>query len=193
MNHIAQDILSIREPTRCTKTWRRIFGGREWNKRLWDTWLNVTPIGGLKLIIWDPLEIYNHWAFPSGNGKISTWISLSVYPAPCMGITPYRSSWIVWPSPLISYLWPPCTDSTNIHSYTSLTLFVIMVYRRPLSLTEDLLLSQIFGNNCITIWARIWSVAQLVIHSPRGQIKSLRTCFVLVFWMMVWSGIDIYR
>jgi hypothetical protein len=50
-------------------------------------WLNVTPVRGLKLIIWDPLETYILWVSPSGSGKTFVWTSLWVYHAPRMGMT----------------------------------------------------------------------------------------------------------
>jgi hypothetical protein len=132
------------------------------------------------MIIWDPLGSYSLWVSPSGSGKTSVWTSLPVYPTPRVGITPYGLSWTVWLSPLTSYLWPPCTESTNMQSYTSLILSVIMVYRRPLSLTEDPSLLHVSGSSYMSVLAPILSKAPLIILRlivrPSKWTKSLKIC-----------------
>jgi hypothetical protein len=105
-----------REPTRCIKIWRRIYGGWEWSERLWSMCPNVTHVEESRPIIWDPLETCNPWAFPSGNGKIFVWTSLWVCLAPHVVTTRYGSSWTAWLSQPTSYPYPPPTGSDSMPS-----------------------------------------------------------------------------
>jgi hypothetical protein len=151
MRLIAIDTLSIKEPTRCIKTWRRVFGGQEWREKLQSMCRNVTHVEELRPIIWGQLEIYNPWVSPSGNGKTSTWTSLWVCLAPCMSTTWYGSLWTAWLSRLTLYPYPPCTGSDSMPSSTCHTLSTIMVFWRPLSLIENLSLWLIFWINYMNV------------------------------------------
>jgi hypothetical protein len=67
MRLIALGILSIQRLTRRIKTWRS-----------WSMCQSVTRAEESRPIIWDQLEIYNPWAFLSGNEKTSAWTLLCV-------------------------------------------------------------------------------------------------------------------
>jgi hypothetical protein len=153
---------------------------------------NVTPVEESKSIIWDPPETCNPWVFPSGNERISAWISLWVYFTPRVGITRYGSSWTTWLGRPTSYLWPLDARSDSMLSYTYPTLSAIMASRRPSSSIEDPSLLLIFGSNYMSVWAP----SSLETHpiTPRHvdrwseSIKSSKICSVLVFWRMVRNG-----
>jgi hypothetical protein len=149
MRLIALDTLSIQEPTRCIKTWRRVSGGRGWREKLWSMCRNVTRVEESRPIIWDQSEICNPWAFPSGNRKISSWTSLWVCLAPHVGTTWYGSLWTAWLCWLTLYQYPPCTGPNSMPSSTCRTSSAIMVFWRSLSLIVDLSLWHVLGT---TTW-----------------------------------------
>jgi hypothetical protein len=53
MRLIALGTLSIQEPTRCIKTWRRVFSGQEWREKLQSTCQNMARVEESRLNIWD--------------------------------------------------------------------------------------------------------------------------------------------
>jgi hypothetical protein len=116
---------------------------------------------------------------------------------PRMGTTRYGSSWTIWLNQLTLYPYSPPTGSDSMVSSTCHTLSAIMVSQRPLSLTENLSLWHIFQNNYMTVWAPISSEAQPIILRLMGRlnesIKSLKICFVLMFWMMVRNGTSTFH
>jgi hypothetical protein len=197
MKLITLGILSIQEPTRCIKIWRRISGGQEWRGKLWNMYQTVTHVKESKLIIWGHPETHNHWAFPSGNRKTSAWTSLWVYPAPHMGTTWYGSLWTAWLWQPTLYPYPPLTGLPSTPSSIYHTLFAIMASWRPLSSVEDLSSLLAFGNNCINAWAPILSEAHPIILKLTDKlsesIKSLKIFFMLVFWLMVWNGTSTFH
>jgi hypothetical protein len=197
MRLIALGILSIQEPTRCIKTWRRVSSGQEWREKLWSMCQKVTRIEESRLIIWGEQGICSPWAFPSGNGKTFAWTSLWVCPTPRVGTTRYGSLWTISLSQLTLYSYPPHTGSDNMLSSIYHTLFAIMVSQRSLSLAEGLSSWHIFGNGYMSVLIPISSEAQLIIFRLTARLrewtKSLKTCFTLVFWMMVWSGTNIFH
>jgi hypothetical protein len=156
---------------------------------------SVTHVEWSRPIIWGKLEACNLWAFPSESGKISAWTLLWVCLTPRVGTTRYGSLRTAWLSRLTLYPYPPHTWSDSMPSSTCHTLSTIMVSRRPLSLTEGLSLWHGFRNNYMTVWAPISTEVQPIISRLMGKlnesIKSLRICFVLVLWAMVWNGTSI--
>jgi hypothetical protein len=158
---------------------------------------NVTRVEESMPIFWDQLEIYSPCASLSGNGKTSTWTSSRVCPAPHVGTILYVSFWTAWLSQLTLYSYPQHTGSDSMSSSICHTLSSIMVSQRPLYLTEGLSLWHVFGNNYMTVWASISFEAQPIIlrlmNRVSGSIKSLKICFVFVFWMMVWNGTSTFH
>jgi hypothetical protein len=154
--------------------------------------LSVTLVEESRPIIWDLLKTCNPWAFLSGNGKISAWTLLWVYLTPHMGITQYGSSWTAWLSRPTSYLYPPPTESDSMPSSKYHTLSAIMTYRRPSSPIENLSLLLTFGSNYMSVWTPIPSEAQPItarlMDRQSESIKSLKICFVLVFWWTIRNG-----
>jgi hypothetical protein len=159
MRLIAHGILSIREPIRYIKIWRKFSSGQEWNERWQSMCPNATPVDESRPIIWDPPKTYNPWAFLSGNGKTSVWTSLWVCLTARVGITQYGSSWTAWPSQPTSYPLPLTTGSDNMPSSTCNTLSAIMESRRSSSPIEDLSSLLAFGSNYMSVWAPISSEA----------------------------------
>jgi hypothetical protein len=151
MRLIALYTLSIQEPTRCIKTWRRASSGQEWREKLRSMCRSVTCVKESRPVIWGQLKICNPWAFPSGNGKISAWTSLWVCLTPHMGTTRYGSLWTAWLSRLTLYPYPPHTRSDSMLSSTCHTLSAIMVSQISLSLIEGPSLWHIFRNNYMTV------------------------------------------
>jgi hypothetical protein len=158
---------------------------------------SVTPVKESRLIIWDPPKTCNPWAFQSGNGKTSAWTSFWVCLAPRMGITRYVSSWTAWLSRPTSYPYPLHIESDSMPSSACHTLSAITASRRQSSLTEDLSLLIAFMSNYMSVWAPISFEDQRI--TPRlmdrlsESIKSLKICFVLVFWRMVWNGTSTFH
>jgi hypothetical protein len=126
--------------------------------------------------------IFSFW-----GGWQSTWQS------PVM----LRSLWIIWLSLPTLYPYPPPRGSDNTSSSTYHASFVIMAYRRPLFLTEDLSLLLAFGSNYMNVWTLISFKAQPIFprltDRPSKSIKSLKICFVLVFWLMVRNGTNTFH
>jgi hypothetical protein len=83
-------------------------------------------------------------------------------------------------------------------SYIYRTSSVIMAYRRPLFLTDDLSLLLTFGSNCMSVWAPILSSeAQPITPRLMGRlnesIKLLRICSMIVFKLMVRKGASTFH
>jgi hypothetical protein len=158
---------------------------------------SVTYVRESRLIMWDPLGIYNPWAFSSGNRKTSAWTSLCLCLAPWVGITQYGSLWTAWLSRPISYPYPPPTGSDSMPSSTYHMLSAITASWRPSSLTEDPSLLLAFENNYTCVWVPISSRAQPIILRLMDILSeftiSSKICSVLVFWQMVWSGTSIFH
>jgi hypothetical protein len=158
---------------------------------------SVTPIEESRPIIWDPLESYNSWAFPCGNGKTSVGTSLWVYLAPHVGTTQYGLSWTAWLSQPTLYPDPLPTGSDSMPIFTYHTLCATMASQRPSSPIEDLSSLLAFGSNYMSVWAPISSEAQPIILRLTDRlsesIKSSKICFVLVFWLMVQNGIGTFH
>jgi hypothetical protein len=125
MRLITRGILFIQEPTRCIKLWRRTSSGHEWSERLQSMCPNVTHVEESKPIIWDPLKIYNPWAFLSGNGKTYVWTSLWVCPRTSRG---YNSIWVIVDHLTKSAHFIPIATTYRVRQYAELYLSHIIHY-----------------------------------------------------------------
>jgi hypothetical protein len=125
MRLIALGTLSIQEPIRCFKTWRRVFGRQEWREKSWSKCRNVTYVKESRPIIWDQPKIYSPWASPSGNGKTYTCTSLWVYPHTSRE---YNSIWIIVDRLTKSAHFIPISATYRVWKYSELYMSHIIRY-----------------------------------------------------------------